>query len=210
MIEKIKEEAKNALSSARGSHDIDHTIRVYKLALHIGKKEKADMKILETATLLHDIGRCEEDEAKGKICHAEKGAKMAEKILQKYKYSPEEIQEIMHCISSHRFRGKNIPKSKEAKILFDADKLDSIGAVGIGRTFLFAGEIGSRLHNNEIDVTKTTEYSKEDTAYREFKVKLQYIKDRMLTKEGKRIAKKRHKYMVDFFTRLNKETDGKL
>jgi uncharacterized protein len=210
MIEKIKEEAKNALSSARGSHDYDHTMRVYKLAMHIGKKENANMRILATASLLHDIGRCEEDQAKGQICHAESGAKIAEKILPKYEYNQEEIQEITHCIISHRFRGKNIPKSKEAKILFDADKLDSIGAVGIGRTFLFAGEIGAQLHNPNPNTSKEAEYTKEDTAYREFKVKLQHIKDGMLTKEGKRIAKKRHKYMVEFFTRLNKETDGKL
>ena len=210
MLKKIEEEAKAALNSARGSHDYEHTMRVYKLAIQIGKKEKADMKILCTAALLHDIGRCHEDKAKGKICHAEEGAKMAEEILKKQNYAPKEIDEITHCIKSHRFRGKNIPESKEAKVLFDADKLDSIGAVGIGRTFLFAGEIGARLHNPSPDISKEAEYTKEDTAFREFTVKLKHIKDRMLTKEGKRIAKKRHKYMVDFFTRLNRENAGEL
>lgn len=208
LIKKIQQVAKKQFSSARGSHDFEHTMRVYNLCLHIGKKEKADLKILELAALLHDIGRNEEDNKKGKICHAEKGAKIAEKILKKFSYN--KIPEVLHCIRSHRFRGKNIPISKEAKILFDADKLDSIGAVGVGRAFLFAGEHGAKLHNGEIDVLLTKEYSKEDTAYREFMVKLQHIKDRMLTKEGQNLAKERHEFMVDFFKRLKKEVKGDL
>lgn len=208
LIEKIQQVAKEQFSSARGSHDFEHTMRVYNLCLHIGKKEKADLEILELSALLHDIGRNEEDKKKGKICHAEKGAEIAEKILKKFFYN--KIPEVLHCIRSHRFRGKNIPISKEAKILFDADKLDSIGAVGIGRAFLFAGEHGAKLHNKEIDVLLTKEYSKEDTAYREFMVKLQHVKDRMLTKEGQNLAKERHKFMIDFFKRLKKEVKGDL
>jgi uncharacterized protein len=94
--------------------------------------------------------------------------------------------------------------------LFDADKLDSIGAVGIGRAFLFAGEVGARLHNKDSDISKTKPYTREDTAFREYMVKLRWVRDRMFTKEGKRIAAERHKYMVDFFHRLDKETDGEL
>lgn len=208
LIKKIQQVAKKQFLSARGSHDFEHTMRVYRLCLHIGKKEKADLEVLQLAALLHDIGRREEDEKRGKICHAEKGAKIAEKILKKFSYN--KIPEVLHCIRSHRFRGKNIPISKEAKILFDADKLDSIGAVGVGRAFLFAGEHGAKLHNKEIDVLLTKEYSKEDTAYREFIVKLQHIKDRMLTREGKNLAQERHKFMVDFFKRLKKEVKGDL
>ena len=107
------------------------------------------------------------------------------------------------------YRSK-IPNSKEAKILFDADKLDSIGAIGIGRAFLFAGEIGAKLHNKDVDIDKTKPYTKEDTAYREYMIKLRKVKERMLTDEGKHIAKERHKFMVEFFDRLNKEVDGNL
>ena len=116
----------------------------------------------------------------------------------------------MHCIECHRFRKNKPPISIEAKILFDADKLDSIGAIGIGRAFSFAGGVGARLHIKDIDITKTKEYSVDDCAYREFLVKLIKLKDRMLTKEGKRIAKERHNFMVEFFDRLNKEVDGEL
>ena len=79
-------------------------------------------------------------------------------------------------------------------MLFDADKLDSIGAVGVGRAFLFAGEIGARLHDKHIDVPKTKPYTRDDTAYREFLVKLGRVRDRMTTREGRRIAVDRHRF----------------
>lgn len=204
----IKNEAKKFFRYSKGSHGWDHTERVYSLCLHIGKKEKADLFVIQCSALLHDIGRQHEDSSLGKTCHAEKGAIIARKILKKYKFNKETTDAIIHCIETHRFRGIKIPISKEAKILFDADKLDSIGAAGIGRAFLFAGEVGAKLHNKNIDIKKTKPYTSEDTAYREFLVKLCKIKDKMLTKEGKRMAKERHSFMLNFFNRLNKETDG--
>jgi uncharacterized protein len=208
LTEKIKREAKSYFKKARGSHDWDHTERVYNLCLHIGKKEKANIGILKLAAILHDIGRNAEDKTNGRICHATEGATLAREILEKYNLENEKIDKICHCIECHRFRGNKIPKSEEAKILFDSDKLDSIGAVGIGRTFLFAGEVGARLHNKGIDIEKTKPYTIEDTAYREFTFTLKKIKNRMLTKEGKRIAEKRHKFMVNFFNQLDEEIDG--
>lgn len=206
----IEKEAKKYFVGAKGSHDWEHTERVFNLVLHIGKKEKADLNVIKIAATLHDIGRKKQDEKSGEICHAELGGKIARKILEKYDFKPEFVEAVAHCIESHRFRGKNIPKTKEAKVLYDADKLDAIGAVGIGRAFLFAGEVGAKLHDPNINIEKTREYTKEDTAYREFLVKLNKIKDKMLTREGKRIAKKRHEFMVEFFDRLNKEIKGTL
>ncbi len=210
IIQKITEVAKSYLEKGKNSHAFDHTMRVYNLCLHIGKKEKADLEVLKVAALLHDIGRHKEDETHGKVCHAAYGAQLAEKILQKYSFPKEKIKNIFHCIKTHRFRGTNKQKTLEAKILFDADKLDSIGAVGIGRTFLFAGEVGARLHNKDIDISKTLPYTIEDTAYREFTVKLKKISSRMQTLEGRRLAKERHNFMVEFFTRLDKEVEGKI
>jgi len=210
LFKRTKEEAQRFFRRARGSHDWDHNERVLRLCLRIGKKEKADLEILKLAALLHDIGRAKEDQSNGKICHSKAGTEMAQKILETHGVEKKKIDRIIHCIQTHRFRKKSVPTSKEAKILFDADKLDSIGAVGIGRAFLFAGEIGARLHNKDVDIRKTKPYTKEDTAYREYLVKLSRIKDRIFTKEGKRIAQERHKFMVEFFDRLNKETDGTL
>ncbi len=211
LFEQIKEEVRYFFEESKGSHDWEHVERVYNLALHIGQKENADLEILKLAVILHDIGRAEQDNSKGKICHAEIGAALARQLLEKYGLEKEKIDKIVHCIETHRFRNSKEPKSKEAKILFDADKLDSIGAVGVGRAFLFAGEHGNKLHNSKgIDVEKTDAYTREDTAYREFIVKLRKIKDKMLTQEGKRIAEERHKFMEEFFERLNKEVEGEL
>lgn len=208
-IQKIRCAAKALFGHAKGSHGWDHTERVVKLALHIGKKEHADLIILELAALLHDIGRKSEDESFGEVCHAEEGAKLAERILKRFCISDETIKSVANCIRHHRFRKKSRPDTLEAKIIFDADKLDAIGAVGIGRAFLFAGENGAKLYNApEVDISKTRAYSSEDTAYREFFHKLRHVHKRMLTKTGRRLAKKRHEFMLKFFDRLNEEVRG--
>jgi len=209
LLSQLKKEAKRFFKNDRGAHNWDHVKRVYNLCLQIGKKEEADLEILKISALLHDIAREKEYNSKGKICHAIESAKLAEKILKKYNFPEEKIKKIVHCIETHRCRNNKIPKTKEAEVFFDADKLDSVGAIGIARTFQFAGEVGARLHNDKnTDLFKTEPYTIEDTGYREFMLKLRKIKDKMLTKEGKRIAEKRHKFMEEFFERLNKEVDG--
>lgn len=206
----VRAEARRFFRTARGSHDWDHTARVLRLCLRIGRAGKADLEILRLAALLHDIGRGEEDRSNGRVCHSETSARAAREILSRHGLAPDRIERVVHCIEAHRFRKNVAPASLEAKILFDADKLDSIGAVGIGRAFLFAGEIGARLHNKEKDPARTAPYTKEDTAYREFMVKLRHVKARMFTEEGKRLADGRHDFMVGFFARLDGETDGDL
>lgn len=210
-MEKIRKEAKKFFSGSTGSHDFDHIERVFMLCKHIGKVEKADLKILLTAALLHDIGRPAQDQSGGKICHAEEGAKLASKLLIKLGWKPEEIEKVNHCILSHRYRGNVKPQSLEAKILSDADKIDAIGAVGIGRDFLFAGEIGAMLHNRPgTKIEETAQYSKDDTAYREYFLKLRFIKERILTNEGRRLAEGRDKFMHEFFDRFLSEIKGEI
>ena len=191
-----------------GSHGPDHSERVYFMALAIGRELNARLDILAAAALLHDIGRRHETESKGEICHARKSAEIAGPLLDQLGFTPDDIIAIQHCIRSHRFRGQEKPQSPEAEILFDADKLDSIGAVGIGRAFLFAGQIGAKLHDAEIDHGKTDAYSKEDTAYREFQVKMSRVRDQILTAPGKKLAQQRHHFMEIFFNELNREIYG--
>lgn len=195
-------------AAAKGSHDWEHTLRVFRLCQRIGHAEKVDMDVLLIAACLHDIGRCYQDASNGTICHAEKGAELAEPLIRPLPLSEERKDNILHCIRSHRFRGDSAPKTIEARVLFDADKLDAIGAVGIGRAFLFAGEVGARLHNSNLNIDDTRPYSKEDTGYREYRVKLSKIKDRILTDEGKRLAADRDAYMVSFFDRFLSEYAG--
>jgi uncharacterized protein len=207
-IEDIRIFAMRSFSNARGSHDWDHTQRVHNLCMHIGRVEEADLEALEIAAYLHDVGRSYEDESKGAVCHAEKGAEIARNLLAGYEIPDERKENIIHCIRSHRFRGNHQPRSLEANVLFDADKLDAIGAVGIARAFLFAGEVGAKLHNPYIQPEDTEPYSEEDTGYREYKLKLSRIKDRMLTAEGRRMAQERHAFMEMFFHRLTEEYQG--
>ena len=182
--DKLWEISKQYCEKEGGSHGPDHSERVYFMALSIGRELNARLDVLAAAALLHDIGRRHETESRGAVCHAHKSAQMAGPILEQLGFPPAEIESIQQCIRTHRFRGREKPQSLEAKILFDADKLDSIGAVGIGRAFLFAGQIGARLHDAEIDHRETLAYSNEDTAYREFQVKMSRVKDQMLTEPG--------------------------
>jgi uncharacterized protein len=133
---------------------------------------------------------------------------MARKELEKATAEPDVVEAVAHCVATHRFRGGAEPASIEAKVLFDADKLDSVGAVGIGRAFLFAGEVGARLHDPHADHGSAESYSAEDTAHREYTVKLRHIKNRMLTQTGRAMAEARHRFMEEFFARLDAETRG--
>ncbi len=206
----IEKEARHFLKDANGSHDWEHTRRVYTLARHIAECEGADIEIVSAAALLHDIGRALEFKSNGGPCHALIGAREAAPLLRSMGVPEADSERICHCIESHRYRSGPAPASLEAKVLFDADKLDSIGAVGIGRAFLFAGEVGAQLHDPDVDPETTESYSREDTAYREFLVKLRWIRDRMQTRTGRELAEERHEFMVAFFDRLNLEVQGLL
>jgi uncharacterized protein len=208
--ESIREFARKHFTDANFSHDWEHTERVCRLAMHIGAVEGADLELLAIAAYPHDIGRAIQDKARGALCHAEQGAAIAEKVLEQYPIPREKKENILHCIVSHRFRNDRHPQTLEAKVLFDADKLDAIGAVGIARAYLFAGEVGAVLHNGGMDPREAKAYSRDDTGYREFTVKLSKIKDRMLTTEGRRMAVERHAFMEAFFERFLKEHEGLL
>jgi uncharacterized protein len=207
-LDKVGQIAKRFFDGARGSHDWEHTLRVFRLCECIGLKEGVDMDVLLVAAYLHDIGRSYQDASTGAICHAEKGSEMAIPIVSTLPLSEKQKDNVLHCVRSHRFRGNCEPETAEAKVLFDADKLDAIGAVGIARAFLFAGELGARLHSPDIKVEESEPYSKDDTGYREYKLKLCKIRDRILTPTGRNLANERHDFMERFFQRFIKEYEG--
>jgi len=113
-------------------------------------------------------------------------------------------------VRTHRYRarGGDRPGSLEARIVFDADKLDSIGAIGIGRSFHFAGRIGARVHNRAAEAEGSASYSREDSAHREFLVKLRHVRRNLLTDAGRRLAAGRHRFMLEFFAQLEREARG--
>ena len=200
------EMVRQKLAASGGCHDFDHTMRVLHNAEAIlAHTPEADRQITLLAALLHDIARPEEDAAKGKCCHAELGAIEAAALLEKLAAPPELSHAVAAAIATHRFRRGGAPQSIEAKILFDADKLDSLGAVGIGRAFIFAGKNDARVHNPREEALNNPPYSREDTAYREFLVKLQKIPARLFTPYAKKIALSRVAFMENFFDTLDQE-----
>jgi uncharacterized protein len=206
---RIQNIARTYFQNAKGSHDWEHTQRVVELCNRMGPGEGADMVVLKSAAYLHDIGRAVQDESNGSVCHAVQGAEMARRILALMPLEPFQKENIVHCVRAHRYRDGCAPKTIEAKVLFDADKLDGIGAVGVARAYLFAGEVGARLHTPDLQPSETQPYSRDDTGYREFVVKLSNVKDRILTAEGRRLAEGRHAFMVAFFERFLDEYAGK-
>jgi len=198
------------------SHNLDHVFRVYNLCLLIAKSEKdVDLEILIPSALLHDIARVEESQDKtGEIDHAVLGSVLAEDILRNLEYEEEKIEKINHCIIAHRFRTGNEPKSIEAKILFDSDKLDIIGATGIARSFMLAGQFGQRLTvNNELNEylkSNTVENGRikdvsQHTPFIEYELKLKKIPNKLYTEKAKEIGKERLKFMDEYFNRLISE-----
>jgi uncharacterized protein len=171
-----------------GSHGLDHVLRVTALCERIGREEKADREVLIPAALFHDIARPAEKE--NGIPHEEAGAAMAERYLRSIRYDEDRIVRIAHAIRTHRYRSTMRPETLEARILSDADKLDAMGAVGIARTFIRAGE-----HRGDIG-----------DAVGHMHDKLLNLKDLMYTGTGKRLAAERHNVLLRFLETLRDET----
>jgi len=210
-IAAIRAKAKRFFRIAPPTHDWSHVERTYKLCVKIGKREKADLQVLKAAALLHDIARIYEDASSGKICHAERSATMAEKILREVDFPETKILQVIHCIESHRFRGMRKPKTLEAKILSDADKLDAIGAIGVARAYAYGGEHGYRLYG-KLPKNYRLQRFKDPSIHNpviEYRQKLRKIKGRLLTKTGREIAEGRHRFLTMFFQKLLKEIEGK-
>lgn len=117
-------------------HGFPHVQRVYDLCIRMAKNFRINFKILRTAALLHDIGRFNEDYGQNNKNHSEISANLAQTFLNSldFGFSPEEIDQITHCIRSHSYSNRVKPNTIEAQILSDADKLDALGAIGLYRT----------------------------------------------------------------------------
>jgi len=191
-----------------GCHDFDHTLRVMRNAeLLLPSHPEADAEAVRLAALLHDIGRVDEPHASPSPGgHAEAGAKLAKMWLEELRLPPALVTKTVNAIARHRYRGELTPQTIEDKLLFDADKLDSLGAVGLARSFLFAGKLGARVHNRREEAVNSPPFSREDTAYREYLVKLRHLPERMFTDRARAVAAERMKFMEEFFHRLAEET----
>ncbi len=208
-VHTVMEWVRCLLEDSPACHDWDHTLRVWTTARKLAAAEGAQTFIVDVAALMHDIGRPAELQDQGKTDHAVLGAEMARRLLPQWGLHDNAlIDAIVHCIHAHRYRQRTQgiqPQTIEAKIVFDADKLDGMGAIGIARSFHFAGRIGARVHNTAEEALSEGSYSRQDSAYREYLVKLRHLKDKMMTASGREMALERHRFMEAFFDELNRE-----
>ncbi|MFW9882061.1 MAG: HD domain-containing protein [Candidatus Thorarchaeota archaeon] len=172
-------------------HGFPHVERVFKLCIQLGKELGANLHIIEIAALLHDIGRIKEKKDISKRNHAEISAEMALGFLNSndFNFSKVETESIIHCIRSHSFSNNTKPKTLEAKILSDADKLDALGAIGLYRTIGFTIKRKGGL----------------DQVIEHLENKILRLKDRMYLDISKKMAEERELIIYDFYKKILKK-----
>lgn len=187
-------------------HGFDHIMRVYRMAEKIALAEGADLEIVRAAALLHDAeGSNPLDKAQRKQ-HHHASAAFAGEILLPEGWDAQRIAAVQHCIRAHRFRDESEPsQTLEAQVIFDADKLDAIGAIGLARLIAFVSQTGQPLYalpSAQFIETGKKEPGEIHSAYHEYIFKLGKLKERMFTATGKAIAQKRSDVLETFFTQL--------
>lgn len=190
-------------------HGFDHVLRVMRSAEEIGEELGADLEVLRAAALLHDAAGADPRENRAE--HESASAEFAQKILGEEGWPEERVQAVTECIVSHRYRGKQNPESLEAKILFDSDKLDVIGAFGVARTLGYAMQAGQPMFAEPSDQfmeTGQTIPGEPHSAYHEYLFKLRNVKDRLHTDPARRLAAEREQVLVSFFEQLAAEARG--
>lgn len=195
-------------------HGFDHVLRVLHLAENLANTEGADLDIVRAAVLLHDasvdLDPAVNDQSRHE--HHLASAELAREVLTEESWPMERIIAVEHCIRAHRFRDdREMPLTLEAEVVFDADKLDAIGAIGVARAIAFAAQAGQPVYvqpSQRFTETGELEPGEAHSAYHELLFKLGKIKDRLYTESGRAIARERHRYMVDYFARLAQEIDG--
>ena len=190
------------------AHDKEHVYRVLYYALEIASEEQnVDNDVLIAACLLHDIGR-KEQFANSSLCHADIGGRKAYAFLIEHGFHTDFAEKVKHCIQTHRFRKDNTPQSTEAKILFDADKLDTTGAMGIARTLLYKGMVSEPLYSLLPDgLISTGENDPSPSFFHEYKYKLEKLYDNFYTARGTMLAKERQQIAADFYNCLYQEAN---
>jgi uncharacterized protein len=203
VINEIKNQVEKIMDND-SAHDFEHVMRVYKNAQKICKKEKANEKLVLTATLLHDIVSYPKSDKRSKLSSIH-SAKKSKQILKKYDFSNEEIIIISNAIRDHSFSQNKVPATLEGKILQDADRLDAIGAIGIARVFATGGSLKRPFYNTDDPFCKTRKPDDKTWTVDHFYEKLLNLESLMNTKSGKMEAKKRTKILKNYLKQLKQE-----
>ena len=188
------------------AHDFDHVLRVTALAGQIARAEGADVGIVRLAALLHDLPAARGGD--GRAAHHLAAAEQARNLLAARGLEPVQIEAVVHCIQAHRYRDRSVqPQTLEARCLYDADKLDAMGAIGVARACAFAGAHGSRLWAAGVDEAAATEAppGRDYTPVHEYVFKLRRLLGTLYTPSARRLGEARHAFMTAFFERLDAE-----
>jgi uncharacterized protein len=185
------------------------------MAERIARAEGGDLEIVRAAALLHDAeGSATAGGDEGRVDHHQASAEFAHQVLEAEGWDAGRIAAVQHCIRAHRFRDQaEPPQSLEAKILFDADKLDVLGAIGVARTIAFDVVVGQPIYaepSQRFLSTGEKEPGEIHSSYHEFIFKLGKIKDRLHTRTARALAEGRHQFLTEFFNRLAGEERGEI
>ena len=209
MIENAIKYVKQIFADDCSGHDYHHTMRVYRLAVQIAKKENADLLIVQLAAVLHDV-----DDAKlSPETYATK--KNAVDFMESNGLDNEIIETVCKIIEEVSFAGTDsvVPSTIEGKCVQDADRLDAIGAIGIARAFAYGGSKGRKIYEPKIKPLVNMgkeEYcqNQNSTSINHFYEKLLRLKDMMNTDAAKRIAEHRHAIMEAYLEEFMLEWEG--
>ncbi len=209
-IQKTINFVKQTLKNAEAGHDWFHIERVFKTAININKAEKGNELVVAFAALLHDIA-----DPKFNDGDEEVGPNLAESFLKSIAIEENIINHVKLIIQHMSFKNsfdENSFTSKEMQIVQDADRLDAIGAIGIARAFTYGGFKNRVLYDPSVKIEEhlTKESYKNTTAptINHFYEKLLRLKDLMNTAAGKKIAEKRHQFMLDYLDQFYVEWEG--
>ena len=191
------EQAKQWYVNTDAVHDFSHIERVYRMAERLAKEEGADLEIVRAAALLHDADGTTPG-SESRLEHHLRSAEIAGRVLTDEGWTAERIAAVQHCIRAHRFRDdREPPATIEAKCLFDADKLDVLGAIGAVRVTVYAALAGTPFYSKPSDTfikTGKEEPGELHSAYHEHLFKLRNVEKRLYTQTAKTIAHERTEY----------------
>jgi uncharacterized protein len=190
-------------------HGFDHIERVYHMAEKLANLEGADLEIVHAAALLHD-SRGSDPNSGERLSHHEASALFAEQVLLGEGWSDERIRAVQHCIRAHRYRGEkeNEPQTIEAKVLFDADKLDVLGAIGVARTIGYAVQAGQPIYaepSEQFIENGVKQPGEPHSSYHEYLFKLRKVKQRLFTASAIKMAEARDAFLTEFYEQLKAE-----
>jgi len=198
------DEINSLYRKADPAHDFSHILRVCKLARIIGQEEKADMRVLLPAALLHDLESKKGPES-GQEPSGQAGLGAARAFLQGKGLGRDRIEKVLYAVEVHRFSRGIIPTTLEARILQDADRLDAMGAIGIARLFVTGGALGREMYHPQDPFCRERKPDDKKWNLDHFYRKLLKLEEGMHTSSGKRLAAKRARVMKQYLLDLEEE-----